>query len=200
MTIHMNEETIICQTKLRAIVNSLFTFHTIDETMNFIKNVKELKVFLIISGLLGWELIQRTEINELSQLDSIYIFSCDKSKHKTLMERDHKVRGIFTDIDPLCIRLKEDIKQTLNDLLPISIAPGTFNKNKSITKKQKQEKQVKFLCAQLHRDLLFTMEYPDNARLDLVQFCINIYQNNKTELEFIEELRNEYHTSKAVWW
>lgn len=199
-TIDMNEDTIISQTKLRAIVNSLFTFHTIDEAIHFIQNVNKEKVFLIVSGSLGWALIERTEMNDLSQLDSIYIFCRDESKHKALMEQEHKVRGVFTNIDPLCRRLKEDIKQTCNDLLPISVAPGAFNKDQSITDKQKQEKQVTFLRAQLHRELLFTMEYPDDARLDLVEFCMNIYADNQTEREFIEELRTEYHIGKAVWW
>ena len=174
VTINKNEDTIISQTKLRSIVNSLFTFHTIDETIIFIENIKEEKVFLIISGSLAWELIERSEMSELSQLDSIYVFCRDESKHKSLMERDYKVRGVFIDIDPLCNRLKEDLQQTVNDLLPISVAPGAFNKDKSIPNKQKQEKQVTFLCAQLHRELLFTMEYPEDARIDLVQFCTKI--------------------------
>jgi hypothetical protein len=193
----MNEDTIISQTKLRAIVNSLFTFYTIDETIHFIENVNEEKVFLIVSDSFGWTLIERTEINDLSQLDSIYIFCQDESKHKLLMEREHKVRGVFTDINLLCKRLKKDIKQTSNDLLPISVAPGTFSKDKSMMDKQKQ---VTFLRAQLHRELLFTMEYPDNARLDLVEFCTHIYADNQTERELIEELRNEYHTDKSIWW
>jgi hypothetical protein len=197
ITINNNDDTIISQTKLRAIVNSLLTFHTVDDTINFIKNVKEEKVFLIISGTLGWELIKRTEMNELSQLDSIYVFCHDESKHKVLMEREYKVRGIFTSIDPLCLRLKEDMKQTLNDLLPISVAPNTSNKDKSIVDK---EKQVIFLCAQLHRELLFTMEYSDDARLELVEFCAKSYQDNDTERAFIKELQKDYHTGKAVWW
>ncbi len=195
-TIDMNEDRIISQSKLRAIINSLFIFHTIDEVIHFIQNVNKEKVFLIVSDSFGWTLIKRTKMNDLSQLDSIYIFCCDEA----LMEREHKVRGIFTNIDPLCKRLKSDIKKTFNDLLPISVAPGVFNRDKSIIDKQKQEKQVTFLRGQLHRELLFTMEYSDNARLDLVEFCMNIYANNQIEREFIEELRNEYHTSKAIWW
>jgi hypothetical protein len=197
MATNKNEDTIIFQSKLRAIINSLFIFHTIDETINFIKNIKEEKVFLILSDLFEWELIERIEMNKLSQLDSIYIFYHDKSKHKTLTKRDDKIRGIFTDIDSLCIRLKEDLKQSLNDLLPISVAPNASNKNKSTTDK---EKQVAFLCAQLHRELLFTMEYPDDAQLDLIEYCMNIYKDNETEREFIEELRDEYDTGKAIWW
>jgi hypothetical protein len=44
------------------------------------------------------------------------------------------------------------------------------------------------------------MEYPDDARLNLVQFCMNIYKDNETEREFIEELQNEYRTGKAIYW
>jgi hypothetical protein len=199
-TINTNEDTINSQTKLRAIVNSLFTFHSIDKTIQFIKNVKEEKVFLIISGSLAWELIQRDEIKELPQLDSIYVFCHDESKHKDLINLHGKVRGIFTSIDPLRVRLKEDMEKSVNDLLPISVASGSLNKDKSVTEKQKHDKQVTFLCAQLHRELLFTMEYPDDARLDLVHFCASTYQDNKVELKFIEELRDKYHMGKAVWW
>ena len=199
-SIDMNKDTMTSHTKLRAIVNSLLTFHNIDDAIHFIQGVQNEKVFLIISGALGWLLIDRPEMNDLSQLDSIYIFCRDESKHRILMEREHKIRGIFIEIDSLCTRLKEDLKQTVNDLLPISVAPGSINRDQPMIDKKKQEKQVSFLRAQLHRELLFTMEYSDDARLELVEFCKNIYGDNETELTFIEELETDYHIGKAVWW
>lgn len=185
-----NPITITSQTKLRSIINSLFIFHTIDETIQYLKTTKDEKIFLIISDSFGWELLDR---NEISQLNSIYIFS----QHRNLLEQNSKIHDIFTDIDSLCIRLKEDLKQLLHNLSSISIIPTTSIKNKSIIDKQKQ---VTFLCSQLHSELLLTMECSTDARINFVEFCMSIYRDNEIEREFIEELRNEYHPSKAIWW
>ena len=199
-SIDMNEDKIISQTKLRAIVNSFVTFHIIEDAIHFIQNIHREKVFLIISSALVWPLTNRTEMKNLSQLDSIYVFCRNQSKHRPLIKAEHKMRGVFTDIDRLCTRLKEDLKQASNDLLPISVAPGTIGRDQSMINKQKQEKQMTFLRAQLHRELLLTMEYSEDARLELVAFCKNIYADNQTERAFIEEFETDYHPSKSVWW
>jgi hypothetical protein len=200
-TIDKTQDTINSQAKLRTIINSLVTCHTIDETLQFIDKVPDEKVFLIVAGSLGWPLIDLGIVGKLQQLDSIYIFCQNESAHTALMDREHKVRGVFTSIDSLCTRLKTDIRQTLNDLLPFSVAPGTVNtQDSNETNDAKKKKQVNFLCAQLHRELLFTMEYPENARSDLVEMCKSEYEGNASELRNINELQSGYHSGKAVWW
>ena len=89
----------------------------------------------------------------------------------------------FVKIDPLCARLKEDTEQALKNLLPISTTSGTSADEKN---------QEKFLCAQLHRDLLFTMEYNNNARSELADFCSKIYNSNAKQLKDSELHRRHF--------
>jgi hypothetical protein len=190
-TIKKNHDTVDSEQKLRAIVNSLVTCHTIDETINFIEQVQDQQIYLIASGNLGKQLLSMNQIIDSSKLNSIYIFCRDQVKYTELVQLSNKVRGIFVEIDPLCARLKEDTEQALKNLLPISTTSGTSADDKN---------QVKFLCSQLHRDLLFTMEYNNNARSELADFCSNIYKSSPAQLKCIEELRNEYHAGKAIRW
>ncbi len=190
-TIKKNQDTVDSEQKLRAIVNSLVTCHTINETMVFIEQVQDQQIYLIVSGELGKQLLSMNQITNSSKLNSIYIFCRDQLKYTELVQTSNKVRAVFVEIDSLCARLKEDTEQALRNLLPISTTSGTSADEKN---------QVKFLCSQLHRDLLFTMEYNNNARLKLADFCSSIYKSSPDQLKCIEELRTEYHAGKAIWW
>ncbi|CAF3770981.1 unnamed protein product [Rotaria sp. Silwood1] len=190
-TIKKNHDTVDSEQKLRAIVNSLVTCRTINEAMDFMEQVQDQQIYLIVSGELGKQLFSMNQIVDSSKLNSIYIFCRDQIKHTELLQLSKKVRAIFVEIDPLCARLKEDTEQALKNLLPISTTSGTSADEKN---------QVKFLCSQLHRDLLFTMEYNNNARLELADFCSSVYKSSPAQLKCIEELKIEYHAGKAIWW
>lgn len=190
-TIKENKDTVDSEQKLRAVVNSLVTYRTIDESIEFIQQVQDQQIYLIVSGKIAKKLLSMQQIVDHPQLNSIYIFCHDQLQHTELVQSFNKVRDIFIDIDLLCDRLKEDTKQALKNLLPISITSGSSENEKN---------QVKFLCSQLHRDLLVTMEYNNNARLELADFCFRIYKSTPVELKYIEELRTAYHAGEAIRW
>ncbi|CAF4363479.1 unnamed protein product [Rotaria socialis] len=190
-TIKKNKDTVDSEQKLRAIVNSLVTCHTINEAMDLIEQVQDQQIYLIVSGKLGKQILSMNQIVDSSKLNSIYIFCGDQNENIELLQLSNKVRAIFVEIDPLCARLKEDTEQALKNLLPMSTTSGTSADEKN---------QVKFLCSQLHRDLLFTMEYSNNARLELADFCSSVYKLSPAQLKCIQELKTEYHAGKAIWW
>ena len=194
-TVDTNEDVLKSAQKLRAIVNSLRTYRTINKAIAFIRTVPEKQVYLIISGDLGRQFLEKDEVKSCSQIDSIYIFCRDEEKHTGLKKISYKVRDVFVDVDKLCERLKKDTEQSSKNLVPIS---GTSDMDQPDGSTQ-EKKQVQFLCSQLHRDLLLSMEYPDDARNDLIAFCSGEYQGNETELQFIEELKG-YHAGKAIKW
>jgi hypothetical protein len=194
-TIQKNQDTVESEQKLRASVNSLVTCHTISEAMNVIDQVQDQQIYLIVSGQLGKELIATNQIIDSPKVNSIYIFCRDQFKYTELVQPSNKIRGVFIEIDPLCARLKEDTEHELKNLLPISTTSGT-----SAESSADEKNQVKFLCSQLHRDLLFTMEYNNNAKLELVDFCSNIYKSSPTELKYIDDLKSGYHAGEAIGW
>ena len=182
-----NKDTANSEQKLRAIVNSLVTCHTINEALHIIQELQGQQIYLIVSGELGKELLSMNLIRDFSKLDSIYIFCRHQSKYIELLQLSNKVRGIFAEIDTLCVRLKEDTEQAWKNALPMSTASD-------------EKDGLKFLCSQLHRDLLFTMEYNNNARLELVDYCAKVYESNPDQLKYVEELKTDYHAGKAIQW
>ena len=144
-----------------------------------------------MSGELGKQLLSINQIVDSSKLNSIYIYCHDQFKHAELGQLSNKVRAVFVNIDLLCARLKQDTEQALKNLLPISTTSGNSADEKN---------QEKFLCAQLHRDLLFTMEYNNNARAELADFCSKIYNSSPIDLKYIDELRTKYHAGRAISW
>ena len=199
VTVNKNKDALNSEQELRAIINSLRTYSAIDEAIAFIRTVPEKQVYLIISGTLGRKFLERDEVKDLSQIDSIYIFCNKESDYVDLKQKSYKVRDVFVDVDKLCERLKKDTNQSLKNRVPISGMSGTSSTCHSDESRQ-CEKEVRFLCSRLHRDLLLSMEYPDDARNDFVAFCSDEYQGNTTELQFIEELKRGYHAGKAIWW
>ncbi|UJR17088.1 hypothetical protein I4U23_003985 [Adineta vaga] len=190
-TINKNQETADSVQNLRTIVNSLVTCREIIEATNIIQQIQDQEIYLIVSGKFARELLLTKEIIECSKLNSIYIFCNDEGKYTELMNQSNKIRGIFVTIDPLCERLKEDTKQALKNLLPISTTSEGSDDIKN---------QVEFLCSQLHRDLLFTMEYNNNAKIELAEYFEKTYVLEQNDLKIVDELKTKYHAGKAISW
>ena len=186
-----NKDVVSSEQNLRAIVNSLNTCREIGEAKDIIDKVQGQQVYLIVSGELGQKVVTMSEIVDSPKLNSIYIFCQNQSTHDALRQSHSKVRDVVTDIEPLCKRLKEDTEQAMKNLLPMTTSAGL---------PADERDQTKFLCAQLQRDLLFTMEYNNNARLELADYCAEIYRSSPDALKHIFELRDKYHAGKALKW
>jgi hypothetical protein len=105
---------------LNDIVNSMKTFDRCEACIEFIKNdIKEEKVFLIVSGSLGKYLVPQIEHD--IKLDSIYVFCRNKLKHEkwAIKEQHHKIMGIFPHIKEICDQLKQDVKHCEHEFTSI---------------------------------------------------------------------------------
>jgi len=183
---------------LHLIVNSIKIFDTCETCIDFIHHqVKEEKVFLIVSGSLGEQLVPQIE-NDI-KLDSIYVFFWKKFKHEqwATKEQHHKIMGIFTDIQDICNRLKEDIKHCEHDLTSIQTL-GSQTSNIS------NELDASFMYSQLLKEILLSVEYDnttlEQAKEDLVDFCRIHYAKNSAELSIIDEFKQKYSHPSPIWW
>jgi len=82
--------------KLREIVHTVNTYTNADKCIRFIKRIKDEKVFMIMSGGLGQQIMPN--IHDMSQIDSIYIFSRNISQHQQWTKQWSKVKSIHSDI------------------------------------------------------------------------------------------------------
>ncbi len=110
-------------TELRQVVDTINTFVDVNQCMNFLMNIQHEKIFMIISGSLGQNIVPL--VHNIYQLTSIYIFCENKSKHEHWVKKWSKIKGIFTEISPICNELKQIAQQFDRDSIPISIFSTT---------------------------------------------------------------------------
>ncbi|CAF4669577.1 unnamed protein product [Rotaria sp. Silwood2] len=87
-------------TQLRHLVASITTFTNAKECVNFLSKIQKEKVFMIVSGSLGRHIVPA--IHEWPQLDFTYVFCGNRSVHEQWAKTMLKVKGVYTDIDPIC--------------------------------------------------------------------------------------------------
>src|SRR3984957_16921242 len=175
-------------TQLRQIVNTIDTFTDADQCVNFFIELKDEKMFIIVSGALGQSIVPL--IHDVSQLDSIYVFCGNKSKHEQWAKEWTKVKGVFTKIDMICDTLQRDTQQCDRDSTSITVTSGDLNRL-----------DPSFMYTQLLKEILIEMDHDvKKAKKELTKFCRHVYQESERQLQIIDEFRRGYHEHTPIWW
>ncbi|UJR34594.1 hypothetical protein I4U23_027370 [Adineta vaga] len=103
--------------RLRTIINSIKIFHNLDECIDFITDLIDEKIFLIISGRITQQFA--SILHELIEIDSIYLFSNENSSYRQWIEQYQKIKGIFNEIDIICKILRRNVRYLNYNLTPI---------------------------------------------------------------------------------
>ena len=105
-------------TQLRRSMNNINIFTNSEECLQFLKDMQDEKSCMIISGALGQQIVPR--IHDLTQVDTIFIFCGNKKYHEQWAKNWAKIKGVFTEITPICEAIKTTAKQCEQDAIPIS--------------------------------------------------------------------------------
>ena len=182
--------------QLRSVVNDVNLFMEPDECVAFLKNIQLEKVFLIASGSLGQDLLPR--IHLLTQIDAIYIFCGDKSRHEGWVKKWPKVKGVYTQINPICQALELAVKQCNQDCTAVSYAPPIAEGASDINLNQLEPS---FMYTQLFKKTLLDIEHDrEKAVRDLVAYCQEKYVENTIQLNLISEFSRDYRSNEAIRW
>ena len=92
-------------TKLRQVMNTVNTFTNVNECIDFISGITEAKAFMISSGAFGQTTVPT--VHDMRQVSAIYIFCGNKARHEQWAKQWPKIKGVFTDITPICEALKQ---------------------------------------------------------------------------------------------
>jgi tetratricopeptide (TPR) repeat protein len=180
-------------TSLRHIVNTIKTFTNTNSCIDFLIQIKDEKVFMIVSGALAQTTVPHMQ--PMSKIDSIYIFCGNKAKYELWAKEWIKVKGVFTQIEPICDSLKRDTQQCDNNLTPISILAATDSSNRDLN-----ELDQSFMYSQLLKEILLELKYEIGLKTELVDFCRIHYRGNIGELKIIDEFEEQYEHHSPIWW
>jgi tetratricopeptide (TPR) repeat protein len=180
--------------QLRDVVNDVKIFTQLDECTHFLNTVNVEKVFVITTGYLGQHLVPA--IHALSQLDAIYIFCGKKSRHEQWAKQWIKIKGIHTDIKPICQALQQAAKQCNQD----SIAMSFITVNEEASSENLNQLESSFMYTRIFKEILLEMEHDEKSIKDLATYCRKLYNKNKGELAVINEFEHSYRSKSPIWW
>ncbi|CAF4637635.1 unnamed protein product [Rotaria sp. Silwood2] len=166
--------------QLRQTVVTIMTFTDADECIQFIMEVNDEKVFLIISGSLGQHIVPK--IDALPQVDSIYIYCRNRSVHEQWAKTMSKVKGVHTEINSICKALQIDREQCDRSLTSI-----IFNGIDPL-----------FMYTQLLKETMLEIEDDDVKSIkDLVDYC---RLQKDIPNDQIKQVESEYRNHTPIWW
>ena len=166
--------------QLRNVVASITTFQDVKECINFLNEISQEKVFIIVSGALGRQVAP--DLEDMPQIQSVYIFCGKKAIHEEWASKMPKVKGVFTDIEPICKALQIDGKNCDRAMVSIS-----FNGIDAL-----------FMYTQLLKEAILQIEDDDGKSLkELADYCRS--QENMSENQIVK-LEKEYRSHTPIWW
>ncbi|CAF2706210.1 unnamed protein product [Rotaria sp. Silwood2] len=165
-------------------INSPLVFHSeLESCITFIQSIDKEKVFVIISDSFASQIL--SYINNLHQVDFIFVFSSKKSQYEHLLFEYSKIIGIYDKFDLLCSSIDEQI----------DFVDKKFNK---WTCFDQDEYLTKDLTEQLFHDVILYLPRDEISKKQMIDACRFYYQENFKELSFIDEFEQKYQSNEAI--
>lgn len=181
------------QSRLQNRISFIRTFVDQNECIEYISNVCNEHIFLIVSGSIGEIVLPK--IHDRIQVREIYIFCCDVIKHTQWSKSYSKISGVFNDENPLMMCLEKDVQMYSNSLLPLNIAKSNQRSLQDI-----DNEQVTFIWFQLMTEVLSRLPQNARAKEEMIDECRRQYADNLTQLSTIEDFHHKYDGNCAISW
>ena len=104
--------------QLRCAVTTINTFTDGEECIQFIETITDNRACMIVYDALVEHIIPR--VHSMSQVDSIFILCRNKKYHEQWAKEWSKIKGVFTEISPICEALKKTAHQCERNSVPMS--------------------------------------------------------------------------------
>ncbi|CAF0789093.1 unnamed protein product [Adineta steineri] len=181
-------------TQLKNVVNDVKLCTEPNQCIQVLNKTDKERAFVITSGSLGQHLVP--EIHGIPQLDAIYIFCGNKSRHQGWSQNWTKVKGIHTNIKEICQALQSAVKQCDQDTIAVSF----LTINDMASTENLNQLEPTFMYTQLFKEVLLDIKYDRTAIKDLAACCREDFSGNSSELQVINEFERDYRPEKAIWW
>ncbi|CAF1464149.1 unnamed protein product [Adineta steineri] len=181
-------------TQLKSVVNNINLCTEPNQCIQVLNKVDKQQAFVIASGSLGQHLVPK--IHDMPQLDAVYIFCGDKSRHEAWTKNWTKIKGVHTNIKEICQALQLAVKQCDQDTIAVSFL--AVNEMASIDNLNQLEPT--FMYTQLFKEILLDIKYGDKVLQNLAEYGREVFSDDPNELELINEFEHGYDPQKAIWW
>jgi tetratricopeptide (TPR) repeat protein len=181
-------------TQLRRTVNDVNTFTDGDQCIEFINTITNNKACMIISGSLGQHIVPR--VHNMSQVDSIFIFCGNKKPHEAWTKEWSKIKGVFTEIKPICEALKQASQQCEQNAISISFVATSGD----ASSQNLDRLDPMFMYTKIMKEILLSIEFNQEHFKKFIDYCREVFDGNEKELKCINQLEREYPDKTPIWW
>jgi hypothetical protein len=182
-------------TQLRSVINVINTFTGGDECIEFItNNSNNEKICMIISGALGQLIVPL--VHNMSQVDSIFIFCDNRKRHKQWVKEWPKIKGVFTEISPICTALKEAAQQCEHNASGMSFMPTSDGACNTVS----DQLDCSFMYTQIMKEILLTIQFEEQHIQEYIDYCREAFAKNDVELMNIRKLERKYRKETPFLW
>jgi tetratricopeptide (TPR) repeat protein len=181
-------------TQLQCAVNSIYTFTNADQCVDFLTNIYNENACMIISGTMCQNIVPL--IHNMTQLHTIFILCQDETAHEQWANDWFKIKGVFTEISPLCEALKQATQQCEQNATPISF----MDTSDDLSKKNLDQLDSSFMYTQILKEILLTIKFDQKHMKEFIDYCREQFDGNSRELNNIEKLETKYRDETPIWW
>jgi tetratricopeptide (TPR) repeat protein len=180
-------------TKLRQVVNTVNTFTNADECIDFITDMKD-TIFIIVSGTFSAVIVPI--VQEILQVSCVYILCKNKSQYAQWALQWSKVKGVFTDITPICKAVRQATQLCDQNMVSISF----FKKTDETSKRNLDQLDQSFMYTQILKEILLTIDFEQEDIDKFLTYCLEQFAGNETGLRNIDKFQEEYRLHQPIWW
>jgi tetratricopeptide (TPR) repeat protein len=181
-------------TQLRRTVNDVNTFTDGDQCIQFINTITNNKACMIISGSLGQHIVPR--VHNMSQVDSVFIFCGNKKRHEEWTKEWSKIKGVFTEIKPICEALKQASQLCEQNAISISFVAT----NGGASSQNLDRLDPMFMYTKIMKEILLSIEFNQEHFKQFVDYCREVFDGNEKELKYVDQLERKYPDKTPIWW
>ena len=183
------------QTHFRSIFHHFKPFENVPDCKQFIQQkTKDDRIFLIVSGQLGQEIVLR--IHDYRQIFSIYVYCQDVPRNKEWADKRPKVKIVTNKLNVLIQQIQSDYSNRIQNKVDEPFSINISKSNKLSDKCLNNE----IFHSQLLINCLLQMKTSTTDKTELINICLDEYNNNNTELSVVHEFERKYISHQVLWW
>ncbi|CAF0844550.1 unnamed protein product [Adineta steineri] len=173
--------------QLKCLVNNVNTFTDGEQCVKYIQTIVNNKVYMIVSGSLGQHIVPH--VHDMCQVDTIFIFCNNQEWHKQWAKEWSKIKGVFTDIIPICEALKQAAHRCEQKSISISFVASN---------KKFDQLDPSFMYTQILKEILLQINFEDKHIKEFITYSREVFDEN--ELKNVNQLQTAYKNNVPIWW
>lgn len=154
--------------QVQHIVHDVDIFNDIDECIDYLTDIKDRRVFLVIeTTTLAHSILP--SIHDIPQLSTIYVLCADNPHQEQWKQYWSKIQGVHTTVTNICQCLEQSVKQYNQDNIAISFVPFDHEESRS----KLDQIEPSFMYTQVFKEILLQLEHDKRKSIeDFTNYCL----------------------------